>query len=144
MTTNSVRGLILAAGMIAVVALGGGPARADKAAPKGEVVKTVTAVDVKLEVTEPPILIVTATGQVPTGGWTKAKLTRRATTEPPADGVYEYDLTAVPPDGAAAQVVSKVTAKNEWKDPPKGVKGIKVYGVGDGVKTLKLDGKKDK
>lgn len=109
---------------------------------KGQAVKEV--LEVKYEVLEsaPPILAVTATGQVPTGGWTGAKLTRRDYEKPPKDGIYEYDLTAVPPDGIATQVLSKVTATDKWKDPPKDMKGIKVYGVGDGVKTIKFGEKK--
>jgi hypothetical protein len=146
--TSTIRGLGLLSGMAAAAVLAGAFGRAadDKADKKtdakGEVVKTVLSVDTKLEVTKPPVLIVTAVGEVPTGGWTGAKLTRRTYIKPPADGVYEYDLTAVPPTGAATQVVSKVKAKDEWKDPPEGVKGVKVYGVGEGVKAVQV-GKKE-
>jgi hypothetical protein len=130
--------------MAVVAVLAGGLGRAaddKKAGAKGEVVKKVLSVDTKLEVTKPPVLIVTAVGEVPTGGWTGARLTRRTYIKPPADGVYEYDLTAVPPTGAATQAISKVKAKDEWKDPPEGVKGVKVYGVGDGIKAVQV-GKK--
>jgi hypothetical protein len=109
---------------------------------RGQVVKTIIKVDHAIQESFPPVLVVTATGQVPTGGWSDAKLKRRDYEKPPKDGIYEYDLTAVPPDGIATQVISKVTAKDSWKDPPKDMKGIKVYGVGDGVKTIKFDEKK--
>ncbi|MDB5311757.1 MAG: hypothetical protein JWO38_5959 [Gemmataceae bacterium] len=143
--TNVVRGLFLAAGVAVAVALGGSQVRADKDKKpdaKGQVVKKVTGVDVKGLDSDPPFLDVTATGEVPTGGWTGTKLTRRTYVKPPADGVYEYDLTAVPPAGIAAQVISKVTATDRWKDPPKDIKGVKVYGAGDGVKTVKFEEKK--
>src|SRR5690606_3917164 len=112
----------------------------DEQKPKAEVVKTILSVDYAIQESFPPTLVVTAVGQVPTGGWTGAKLTRRNREKPPADGIYEYDLTAVPPSGAATQVISKVTAKDSWKDPPKGLKGLKVYGAGKGVKTVMVKG----
>jgi hypothetical protein len=105
---------------------------------KGEVLKTV--IDVKVDFDkEKKTLTVTAVGQVPTGGWKDAKLVRRETKEAPKDGIYEYDLTAVRPTGIVTQVISKVTAKDTWENPPTDLKGVKVYGVGDGAKTIKLD-----
>ncbi len=113
----------------------------DKKEPMARVVKTILSVAHEIEESNPPVLVVTAVGQVPTGGWTGAKLTRRTYKKPPADGIYEYDLTAVPPDGAATQALSRVKATDRWKDPPKDVKGFKVYGVGKGVKTVMVKGR---
>lgn len=84
-------------------------------------------------------LIVTAVGQVPTGGWTGAKLTPRKYKDKPADGIYEYDLTAVRPTGIVTQALSKVKGDHKWTNPPADIKGIKVYGVGEGAKTIKFD-----
>ncbi len=104
---------------------------------KGEVLKTV--IDVTHEFDKDKKLTVNAIGQVPTGGWSSAKLTPRATKEAPKDGIYEYDLTAVRPTGIVTQALSKVKASHTWGNPPADIKGVKVYGTGNGAKTIKFD-----
>ncbi len=84
-------------------------------------------------------LTVTAVGQVPTGGWKGAKLVRRPVKDAPKDGIYEYDMTAVRPKGFVTQVISKVTAKDVWENPPAELKGVRVNGVGDGAKTIQIE-----
>ena len=104
----------------------------------GELLKTV--IDVKYAWDDNKKgLTITATGQVPTGGWKDAKLVLRATKEAPKDGIYEFDLTAVRPTGIVTQALSKVTAIEKWATPPADLKGIKVNGVGDGAKTIKIE-----
>src|SRR5262245_57379358 len=88
---------------------------------KGEVLKV--TIDVKAAYDkDKKTLTVTAVGQVPTGGWKDAKLVRREAKEAPKDGIYEYDITAVRPDGFVTQVISKVTAKDVWENPPADLK----------------------
>jgi hypothetical protein len=108
-----------------------------KGAPKGEVLKTVLDVSHVFD-KDRKKLTVTAVGQVPTGGWKDAKLTRRATKDAPKDGIYEYDLTAVRPTGIVPQIVSKVTASDTWENPPADIKGVRVFGAGAG-KTVTFD-----
>ena len=120
----------------AAVALAGF-AEAQPAPKKGEAVKTITAVDPAYS-KDRKEFVVTATGQVPSGGWSGTKLTRRETKTPPADGVYEYDLTSVRPGGIATTVISEVKATDRWKNPPADIKGVKVYGTGDAVRTWKI------
>src|SRR5688572_27526387 len=74
-------------------------------------------IDIKyeLQTTEPPNLIVTATGNVSSGGWTDVQLLRREYLKPPADGIYEYDLLAKPPEGAATQAITKVKGSDVWE-----------------------------
>ncbi len=104
---------------------------------KGEVLKTV--IDAKADFDkDKKTLTVTAVGQVPTGGWKDAKLTPRKTKDAPKDGIYEFDLTAVRPDGIVTQVISKVTAKYTWENPPADIKGVKVYGSSE-AKTVKVE-----
>src|SRR5436190_20452925 len=80
----------------------------EKEEPKGEVLKTV--IDAKAEFDKDKRkLTITAIGQVPTGGWKGAKLTRNKTKDAPKDGIYEYEVTAVRPTGIVTQVLSKVT-----------------------------------
>jgi len=91
--------------------------------------------------THPPTLLVTATGQVPSAGWTHPRLTRRVYVDPPQDGIWEYDLFGEPPKNAAATVVSQIQARNRWPGyDADSLKGVRVYGVGDGVKTITLHG----
>ncbi len=105
---------------------------------KGELLKTVISVSHEFS-PDKKKLTLTAVGQVPTGGWTGAKLTPRKTTTPPKDGIYEFDLTAIRPDGIVTQALSKVTAKYQWNNPPADLKGVKIYGAGDGIKTIRFD-----
>lgn len=125
--------LLTAAASLAVTAA----ADDKKGEPKGEKLKTILSVTCELDKGK-KTLTVTAVGQVPTGGWKGAKLVRREAKEAPKDGIYEYDMTAVRPTGIVTQVISKVTAKDTWEDPPADLKGVKVYGDGDGAKAAKV------
>ena len=124
-----------------LVAVGGAAAQKKEKEAKGEVLKTVKSVTATLS-KDKKSLVVDVVGEVPTGGWKDAKLTRRTYVKAPADGVYEYDLTAVKPDGIVTQVISEVKASDTWENPPAGLKGVKVYGVGDGAKTAKIENAK--
>ena len=110
----------------------------EKKEEKGEVLKTVIEVTYEFD-KDKKKLTINATGQVPTGGWSGAKLTPRKTKDAPKDGVYEFDITAVRPDGIVTQVISKVKASHTWDNPPADLKGIKIYGAGDGAKTVKIE-----
>ena len=105
---------------------------------KGEVLKTIIDVTYEFD-KDKKKLTVNAVGQVPTGGWSGAKLTPRATKESPKDGIYEYELTAVRPTGIVTQAISKVKASHTWENPPADIKGVKVYGADKGAKTIKFD-----
>ena len=107
----------------------------------GHIARVPEITDLKHDVQEsaPPNLVITATGVVPTGGWTEITLLPRETARPPADGIYEFDLLAVRPSGPAIQVLTKVQASYTWKAyPANEVRGIRVYGSGQGVKTAML------
>jgi hypothetical protein len=106
--------------------------------PKDVLLKTI--IDAKAEFDkDKKKLTIDATGQVPTGGWKGAKLTPRVYVKAPADGIWEFDMTAVRPEGIVTQVVSKVKATHTWENPPAELKGIKIYGEGEGVKTVKIE-----
>jgi hypothetical protein len=110
-------------------------AQKEKEEPKGEVLKTIISVMTDYD-KDKNKLTITAVGQVPTGGWTGAKLTRRMTKEAPKDGIYEFELTAVRPTGIVTQALSKVKATLTWENLPADLKGIRVLGSGDGVMTV--------
>lgn len=99
---------------------------------KDVVIKKVVSVDVKIQESDPPTLVVTAVGQVPTGGFSGVKLTRVTYIMPPKDGIQEYTFTAVPPDGPATQALSKVTGVDRWtgyNTAAPWLKGVRVGGV---------------
>src|SRR5262245_34600147 len=64
-------------------------------------------VSAKLEMSK-DALTVTAVGEVPTSGYTKPTLTRVTYIKVPDDGIQDYTLRAIAPDGVAAQVISQV------------------------------------
>ena len=82
---------------------------------------------------EKGMLIVTAVGEVPTGGYAKATLTRVTYIKQPDDGIQDYTLRATPPEGPATQVISQIKASDTWPTLPAWVKGVRVHGAGEGV-----------
>jgi hypothetical protein len=106
------------------------------------VVATILDVEFGIQKSLPPNLVVTAIGEVPTGGYGEPLLTRVVYSKPPADGIQDYVLTAVKPTGFVTQVISKVEASNTWKaysEEAPWLKGVRIHGVGDGVKEILLD-----
>ena len=101
-------------------------------------VPTILKIDVQIQESDPPNLVVTAIGQVPSGGWKQVQLIRRIYVKPPADGIWEYDLLAQKPSGVATTVMTPVGAKNTWKAYDTSIKGVRVYGIGRGVKEAKV------
>lgn len=112
------------------------PAQKDR--PKGVLLKTVIDASATFDA-EKKVLTITAVGQVPTGGWSGAKLTRKDPKATPKDGIYEFELTAIRPTGIVTQALSKVKASEKWENPPADLKGIKVLGAGEGSKTVKVE-----
>lgn len=107
-------------------------------------VPVIKKVEYAIQTSLPPNLLITAHGEVPTTGWSNVQLLRRVYVTPPSDGIWEYDLFALPPSGPAAQVITKVQASNTWKDYDQSIKGVRIYGVGKGVKEIKIGKKADK
>jgi hypothetical protein len=97
-------------------------------------------IDVQLAVREkaPPELVVSVRAQTPTPEYTNVRLLRAAYKTPPEDGIQDYFLLATPPDGIVTQVLSRTAAQDVWSDFPKWLKGVRVHGVGDGVKVQRL------
>ena len=104
--------------------------------PEPKIVGTILSVDYSIEKKIPPNLVVDATGQVPTSGYSKVQLMRVVYATPPEDGIQDYVLLAVPPSDQAAAVVSEVKAVDRWtgyeREAP-WIKGMRVHGVDDGV-----------
>ena len=103
-------------------------------------VPTILTIRCAINQSAPPQLMVDAGGEVPTGGWTAPVLAPRIYTTPPADGIYEYDFTAIPPSGGMVpQVLTPIAASHTWPDYPAAtLKGVRIYGIGAGTKEATL------
>jgi hypothetical protein len=77
--------------------------------------------------TNPPILVIQATGTVGSTGWKNGKLIPFIYVRPPADGIYEFDFVADQPTGLTLPVLLPITAEGQWENFPPNLKGIKVY-----------------
>ncbi len=86
-------------------------------------VKSAHAVIVK---TNPPGLVVDASGEVPTAGWTNIRLEPFFYIVPPADGIWDVDFSGDAPTGMVAQVILPVSASITLP-APKWLKGVRVH-----------------
>ena len=91
-----------------------------------KLVREVTKVSISILEKEPPMLVVKASGNVPTGGWSHPGLSRVVYITPPADGIQDYEFMATPPSGMATDIISRVEAADSWDNPPQWVKGVRV------------------
>ena len=85
-------------------------------------VKSVIAVAVQSK-----LLLVAATGETRTSGWKNAALDPFMYFTPPADGIQEFNFVATPPTGISIPVLSPIAVEYVWENPPKWVKGVRVY-----------------
>lgn len=107
--------------------------------PKSVTVPKILKVTHQIQKSNPPNLVLKVVGEVPTGGYTDAKLFRVIYKKVPQDGIQDFILKAVPPAGLSTTVVSQVTASKTWKGFPDWVKGIRVHGIKAGVVLIKFN-----
>lgn len=140
---KTLRGFCLFAALCGLTLPAVGSAQDKKAPPGPQVVAKILKADYEEQETAPPNLVVRATGQVSSGGYTKPTLLRAVYTTAPEDGIQDYFLVAIPPSGPAIQVISEVKASDTWKGFRKEapwIKGIRVHGIGEGI-VVKMFGK---
>lgn len=105
-------------------------------------VPTVLDISYAIQESDPPRLVIKATGEVPTLGYTDVRLEQIQYRALPRDGIQEFRLTAVPPTGPAGQQIAKVEGTYIWNNYKTDVfwlKGIRVGGTGDGVKEVRFE-----
>jgi hypothetical protein len=91
-------------------------------------IMSVAKVDLAFLKSNPPCLVISASGFVTTPGWTNGKLQQRFYVKFPADGIQDFDFVADPPDGITSMVETKIAAKPiEWDSPPQVLKGVRVH-----------------
>lgn len=94
----------------------------------GKPIMSVATVKLVLLKSNPPQLVINASGFVTTSGWKNARLEPRFYLQFPDDGLQDFDFVADPPEDIAGMVISGVTAKPiEWTGPPAHVKGVRVH-----------------
>lgn len=106
-----------------------------------EVVTRVTEINLQTLLSDPPHLLVTAKGLVPSGGFTDTRLLRARYVQAPQDGIQDYFLVSTPPPGSAASEITEVTAADQierFTTELPWLKGVRVHGTGTGVMTKML------
>lgn len=83
------------------------------------------------------MLLVQATGEVTTSGWSGIRLSPRFYITPPIDGLWEFDFQGDPPSGLVLEVVLPVSA-TAVVGVPDWCKGIKVYAAENSVIAVDL------
>jgi hypothetical protein len=91
-------------------------------------VYVVDSVSLSLLKSNPPKLIITASGTVNSTGWTQPRLRPRFNIHfPPANGIYEFDFVADPPTGPVLWVMTSVKAGYIMDPMPGNLKAVIVH-----------------
>jgi len=117
------------------------------ATPQIGKVFSVDEVQVRIIRTEPPWLLIHATGRVPTTGWSNGQLSKHVYVTPPADGIQGFDFVAqMPaPDQVVLDVLTPISAQlecpkvdlaNYWGQGVP-LKGVRVHAVSN-AKTVEV------
>lgn len=77
----------------------------------------------------PPVMILGASGRVPTSGWSNGVLVPRVYIAPPQDGIWDFDFiaTAPEPDQLVLQKITEITSKAFVSHFPKWFLGARVH-----------------
>ena len=89
--------------------------------------KVLAVNNVWLQRTTEERFFIVASGSVPTSGWRDGALHPRIYIRPPEDGMWDWDFTASPPNGIAADVISQVNAQSAEFPPPAWMRGVRVH-----------------
>lgn len=105
-------------------------------------VLAVTQVDVQLQKSTPPTLVIIASGSVPSSNWTDPSLEPWRYVLPPEDGIQDFDFVAQPPAESALTVVLPITAEarnvvdvEEYWGPGQPLHGVRVHARADSITT---------
>lgn len=101
----------------------------------GDAQKIFSVTEVKVEVLEsaPPVLVVRASGETNTSGWTDAALSRVVYVDPPEDGIQDYGFVAIPPPEGGLDVITPVEAEDRWEGFEDWVRGVRVSAATNSV-----------
>lgn len=74
----------------------------------------------------PPAIAVSASGWVPTSGWSRPDLSPWMYIQPPDDGILDLDFVAEAPSGIVLQVFSKISVAKSFPIPG-WVRGVRIH-----------------
>ena len=83
----------------------------------------------------PPQLVVTASGQVNSSGWSNGRLIPWVYVEQPADGIQDFDFVATSPSGVVLWVISPIGG-NETIEMQDWITGIRIHSSSDKVEVM--------
>ncbi len=88
-----------------------------------------------LNKSNPPELVVSASGTVSSSGWKNGNLSPVVYVVPPPDGIQDFDFEATPPEGMVLQVMLPISGDGSmplesW------MKGVRVRAEGNSVVAL--------
>ena len=87
----------------------------------------VDAVDLQLQKSNPPNLVIRAVGTVTSSGWTNGRLIPFVYVKPPENGIQDFEFVADPPTGVALQVLTPIRADYTWKGVGPDVQGVRIH-----------------
>jgi len=97
-------------------------------------VSSVRSVTYALEKKVPPNYVVTAEGQVNSGGWSEAELSPWMYITPPADGVQDFDFVAKRPTGIVTMAFKDIEGMGRLLD----VEEQDYFGKGQPLKGFRI------
>ena len=107
-------------------------------------VMSVKHVGVALTKSLPPILVVSAKGEVNSGGWSNGDLVPYVYVAPPPDGVWDFDFIAQRPSGPAVTVISSISTDQPFAAVlPKWCRGVRVHSATGAMERM-LDGNEER
>src|SRR3954454_21342902 len=112
----------------------------------GAMEKIFEVTEVRLFVLEsfPPQLRISASGIVPTRGWSHPQLKPHAHIQPPPDGIYDFDFIAERPGTLVPQMISLIHSDHVMTGFPDTLKGVRIHASQNSKTTLLDTGKPDR
>lgn len=91
----------------------------------------VDKVELRLMKSNPPQLVVTASGIVSSAGWDNGEL--KILDIQPSDGIYQFDFCATPPNEETPQLMMEISATYVYRDIPMDLKGVMIHSSSNSI-----------
>ena len=101
----------------------------DSTMPHRAMVWRIEDVDAVVDRAQPGQIVARVRAEATTSGWINPQFVPLIDNEPPNDGIYDFVLTAERPGGITLQQITPMTAELVWRNPPPGVRGIRIHAV---------------
>ncbi len=101
-----------------------------------EKILDVQRVHLAIRKTNPPQLRIVADGTARSPGYTAPTLIPYMYVTPPADGIYDFDFVATPPEGFVPQVLAPITAEHTLEAMPQPIYGVRIHASSNAIVSL--------